>query len=245
MIRSVDYDGDIWCLKVKDNKNFIAERNGRFDFCGNTDEVYGSVDSGYSKEGDVLMPNSPYSASKAAADLLARSYFVTHKLPVIITRSSNNFGPYQYPEKLIPLFITNLIESKKVPLYGDGLNVRDWLYVLDNCSAIDLVMHKGKPGEIYNICGGTLFNNKELTLKILKALNKDEDFIQYVKDRPGHDYRYALDCAKIKNLGWKPSLAFEEALKETVKWYKENEGWWRRLKDKNYQEYYKAQYEKK
>ena len=194
-----------------------------------SDEAYGSIASGYSKESDFLEPNSPYSASKAAADLLARSYHVTHKLPVIITRSSNNFGPYQYPEKVIPLFITNLIESKKVPLYGDGLNVRDWLYVLDNCSAIDLVLHKGKPGEIYNIGGGTLLNNKELTFKILKAFNKLEDSIEYVKDRPGHDRRYALDCAKMENLGWKPSHGFEEALHETIDWYRKNTGWWNRL----------------
>lgn len=193
-----------------------------------TDECYGSVENGYSGEEDALKPNSPYSASKAAADLLARSYFVTHKLPVIITRSSNNFGPYQYPEKVMPLFITNLMENKKVPLYGDGLNIRDWLYVLDNCSAIDLVMHKGKLGEIYNIGGGTLLTNKELTFKILKALDKKEDSIEYVKDRLGHDYRYALDCAKIKKLGWKSKFSFNDALEQTVEWYKKNISWWKR-----------------
>ncbi len=241
-INRVDYRGDIWCLKVKDNKNFLVERNGKFDFCGNTDEVYGSVAEGSSRESDPLEPNSPYSASKAAADLLARSYYVTYKLPVIITRSSNNFGPYQYPEKAIPLFITNLMESKKIPLYGDGLNVRDWLYVVDNSSAIDLVLHKGKPGEIYNIGGGALLDNKQLTLKILKALGKGEDFIEYVKDRPGHDRRYALDCGKIESLGWKPQYGFDKALKETVDWYKKNENWWRRLKDKEYKRYYRAQY---
>jgi len=210
-----------------------------------TDEVYGSVASGFSKEADSLEPNSPYSASKAAADLLARSYYTTHKLPVIITRSSNNFGPYQYPEKVMPLFITNLIESRKVPLYGDGLNVRDWLYVLDNCTAIDLVLHKGLPGEIYNIGGGTLLNNKELTFKILKALNKSEDSIEYVKDRLGHDRRYALDCAKLKSLGWQPKYTFEKALAETVDWYRENTDWWMKLKNKDYQKYYKAQYGEK
>lgn len=193
-----------------------------------TDEVYGSVPVGYSREDSALMPNSPYSASKASADLLARSYYMTHKLPVIITRSSNNFGPYQYPEKVIPLFITNLMENKKVPLYGDGLNVRDWLYVLDNCSAIDLVLHEGKVGEIYNIGGGTLLTNKELTFKILKALDKKEDSIEYVKDRLGHDYRYALDCAKIKKLGWKPKFSFNDALEQTVEWYKKNISWWKR-----------------
>lgn len=207
-----------------------------------TDECYGSILNGYSKESDSLEPNSPYSASKAAADLLARSYFVTHKLPVIITRSSNNFGPYQYPEKVIPLFITNAMEDKKVPLYGDGLNVRDWLYVLDNCSAIDVVLHKGIAGEIYNIGGGTLLNNKELTLKILKAAGKTEALIEYVKDRLGHDRRYALDCSKLKNLGWSPKYTFEKALDETVSWYKKNTDWWQKLKDAKYKEYYQKQY---
>jgi len=207
-----------------------------------TDEVYGSIPTGYSKEKDSLMPNSPYSASKAAADLLARSYYVTHHLPVIITRSSNNFGPYQYPEKVIPLFITNIMESRKVPLYGDGLNVRDWLYVLDNCSAIDLVLHKGAAGEVYNIGGGTLLNNKELTFKMLDMLGKTKDLIEPVKDRPGHDRRYALDCTKLKDLGWLPEHTFERALKETVDWYKKNINWWFKLKDEEYQKYYKAQY---
>lgn len=194
-----------------------------------TDECYGSISSGYSKETDAIEPNSPYSASKAGADLLARSYYATHKLPVIITRSSNNFGPYQYPEKVIPLFITNLLKNKKVPLYGDGLNVRDWLYVLDNCAAIDLIMHKGRIGEIYNIAGGTLLNNKELTFKILNTLGKNEDSIEYVKDRLGHDRRYALDCAKLKKLGWLPKYNFETALDETIGWYKRNTGWWEKL----------------
>ena len=199
-----------------------------------TDEIYGSVLGGYSKEIDAPEPNSPYSASKAAADLLARSYFVTHKLSVIITRSSNNFGPYQYPEKVIPLFITNIIEDKKIPLYGDGMNIRDWLYVLDNCSAIDLVMHKGKIGEIYNIGGGTLLDNKALTRKILKLFDKKEDVIEYVKDRPGHDRRYALDCGKLRNLGWKPLFNFDEALLETIDWYKKNLDWWQGLKDEKF-----------
>jgi len=207
-----------------------------------TDECYGSIPKGYSKEADSLEPNSPYSASKAAADLLARSYYITYKLPVIITRSSNNFGPYQYPEKVIPLFITNLIESKKVPLYGDGLNVRDWLYVLDNCSAIDVALHKGKPGEIYNIGGGALFNNKELTMKILSVLDKKDDSIEFVKDRAGHDRRYALDCEKLKGLGWAPEYTFEQALNKTVDWYKKNAEWWKRLKDKDFQKYYQKQY---
>lgn len=194
-----------------------------------TDEVYGSIVKGYSKEGDPLEPNSPYSATKAGADLLARSYFVTFKLPVIITRSSNNFGPYQYPEKVIPLFITNLLANKKIPLYADGMNMRDWLYVEDNCEAIDAVMHKGNPGEIYNIGVGSEITNLELTRGLLGILSKDEGSIKYVKDRPGHDKRYALDIGKIKALGWRPRRDYHDALKLTVDWYKKNEAWWSRL----------------
>ena len=194
-----------------------------------TDEVYGSVLKGSSKESDPLEPNSPYSASKAGADLLARSYFVTYGLPVIITRSSNNFGPYQYPEKIIPLFITNLLQNKKVPLYADGKNVRDWLYVADNCEAIDVVMHKGKAGEIYNIGIGGETTNIELTRAILKLLGKDEGMIEFVLDRPGHDKRYALDITKLKGLGWTPKRDFKSALKLTIEWYKNNESWWRKL----------------
>jgi len=189
-----------------------------------TDEVYGSIEKGFSKEPDPLEPNSPYSASKASADLLARSYHVTYGLPVIITRSSNNFGPYQYPEKVIPLFTTNLLKGKKVPLYGDGKNERDWVYVIDNCEAVDFVLHKGRMGEIYNIGGGTPLANIDLTHKLLKETGRDESFIEYVKDRPGHDRRYALDTSKINKLGWKPRHSFEEALKETVKWYREKKG---------------------
>ncbi|MFH0763958.1 MAG: dTDP-glucose 4,6-dehydratase [Candidatus Omnitrophota bacterium] len=194
-----------------------------------TDEVFGSIPKGAFKEEDSLKPNSPYSATKAAADLIARSYYITYKLPVIITRSSNNFGPYQYPEKVIPLFITNLLDSKKVPLYADGMNVRDWLYVVDNCEGIDTVMHKGKPGEVYNIGGGTEITNLELTRALLEMLGKDENSIEYVKDRPGHDKRYALDIAKVKALGWKPRHDFKTALKLTVEWYRKNEEWWKRL----------------
>ncbi len=194
-----------------------------------TDEVYGSVEAGSSKETDALDPNSPYSATKAGADLLARSYFVTFKLPVIITRSSNNFGPYQYPEKIIPLFITNLMAGKKVPLYADGMNMRDWLYVVDNCEAIDVVMHKGNPGEIYNIGVGGEITNLELTRGLLGILGRDESFIEYVKDRPGHDKRYALDVTKLKALGWRPRHDYRDALKLTVDWYKKNEVWWSRL----------------
>jgi len=194
-----------------------------------TDEVYGSIARGHSKEGDPLEPNSPYSATKAGADLLARSYFSTFKLPVIITRSSNNFGPHQYPEKVIPLFITNLMAGKKVPLYADGMNVRDWLFVADNCEAIDVVMHKGKAGEIYNIGVGSEITNMELTHTLLKILGKDESSIEYVKDRPGHDRRYALDVSKLSALGWKPRHAFKTAIELTVEWYKNNEAWWKKL----------------
>ncbi|MDD5429036.1 MAG: dTDP-glucose 4,6-dehydratase [Candidatus Omnitrophica bacterium] len=194
-----------------------------------TDEVYGSIDKGSFRETDPLLPNSPYSASKAGADLLARSYFITFKLPVIITRSSNNFGPYQYPEKVIPLFITNALEDKSLPLYADGMNVRDWLFVLDNCEAIDAVLHKGTAGEVYNIGGGTEITNLELTGAILDILGKDKSLIKFVNDRPGHDKRYSLDITKIRSLGWAPKHDFRSSLELTVNWYKNNEEWWRRL----------------
>jgi dTDP-glucose 4,6-dehydratase len=194
-----------------------------------TDEVYGSITDGSFKETDTLSPNSPYSSTKAGADLLARSYFTTYKLPVIITRSSNNFGPYQYPEKVMPLFITNLLQNKKVPLYADGMNVRDWLYVIDNCEAIDLIMHKGGVGEIYNIGGTTEITNLELTYDILDMLGKDRSLIKYVKDRPGHDKRYSLDITKLKRLGWCPRHNFKEALETTIEWYRNNKPWWQKL----------------
>lgn len=194
-----------------------------------TDEVYGSIESGSFKETDPLIPSSPYSASKAGGDMLVHSYFITHQLPVVITRSSNNFGPYQYPEKLIPLFITNALRNKKLPLYGDGKNVRDWLYVLDNCDAIDLVMHKGKEGEIYNIGSGNEITNIDITTMILKELHKPESLIEFVLDRKGHDRRYSLDTTKIKKLGWKPRHDFKTALSKTIRWYAENEWWWKSL----------------
>ena len=195
-----------------------------------SDEVYGSIRKGSFKETSPLRPNSPYSAAKAGGDHLALAYYKTFKLPVILTRSSNNFGPYQYPEKVIPLFITNLLENKKVPLYGDGLNVRDWLYVADNCSAIDLVLHKGKIGEVYNIGGSFEIPNIELTKIILKNLGKTDKMIHYVTDRLGHDRRYSLDSAKVRKLGWKPSKSFDTAIKETINWYKANTTWWQKLK---------------
>jgi len=198
-----------------------------------TDECYGSIAEGSSKETDALNPSSPYAASKAAADMLVHSYWVTYNLPVNIARSSNNFGPYQYPEKIISLFITNGLEDKPVPLYGDGMNVRDWLYVIDNCRGIDLILHNGKEGEIYNIGGGNELRNIDLTKTVLKLLGKPESLIQPVKDRPGHDRRYSLDCSKIvRQLGWAPTFEFEKALQETVKWYVDNQWWWRKLKEK-------------
>lgn len=210
-----------------------------------TDEVYGSIENGSFNENSQLRPNSPYAASKAAADLLCRSYFVTYKLPVVISRSSNNFGPYQYPEKIIPLFVTNALENIPLPLYGDGKNVRDWLYVLDNCRAIDLILHQGKEGEIYNIGGRNELTNIFLTEKILGILHKPKNLIKSVPDRPGHDRRYSLDCRKIKKeLNWQPIYSFEKAIKETVLWYKKNYSWWLRIKkkQKEYLKFYKKQY---
>ena len=197
-----------------------------------TDEVYGSIPQGKSsKENDTICPRSPYAASKASAECLAYSYYTTYNLPVIITRSSNNFGPYQYPEKLIPLFITNLLEDKKIPLYGDGKNIRDWLYVKDNCEAIDMVLHNGKNGDIYNIACNNEKQNIGIAKLITELVNKDEDYIEYVEDRPGHDRRYSLNCSKIKDeLDWTPKYNFYEFMRKTVEWYKENEWWWKKLK---------------
>lgn len=200
-------------------------RNKRF-LQISTDEVYGSIKKDFFKETDMLTPSSPYSASKASADLLAMSYYTTYKLPVLITRSSNNFGPNQYPEKIIPLFITNILREKKVPVYGDGLNIRDWIYVEDNCRAIDLVLHKGKEGEIYNIGANNEKSNLDLTKIILKEMGKSSDYIEYVKDRPGHDRRYAVDCSKIRLLGFKLEYEFDSALRKTINWYKNNKSWW-------------------
>jgi len=198
-----------------------------------SDEVYGSIERGSFNETSPLRPSSPYAASKAAADVLVNSYRVTYNLPTVVARSTNNFGPYQYPEKIIPLFITNVIENRSLPLYGDGMNVRDWLYVIDNCEAIDLILHKWREGEIYNIAGDNELRNIDLTRMVLKILGKPESLIQAVKDRPGHDRRYSINCSKIKReLGWTPRFNFGRALKETVKWYVENEWWWRKLKEK-------------
>lgn len=208
-----------------------------------TDEVYGSIERGSFREADALDPSSPYSASKAGGDLIARAYYKTFGVPAIITRGSNTFGSFQYPEKVIPLFITNAIDDLPLPLYGDGLNVRDWIYVLDHCEAIDVVLHRGAPGEIYNIGAGTELPNIELTKLILKLLGKPESLIKYVRDRPGHDRRYSLNCDKTKALGWRCRHTFEEALEKTVRWYIENEWWWRKIKSGEYWEYYRRQYE--
>ena len=199
-----------------------------------TDEVYGTLGkTGYFYETTPLAPNSPYSASKASADMLSRAYFETYKTPVLITRCSNNYGPYQYPEKLIPFFISRLLKGEKVPVYGDGLNVRDWLYVYDHCSAIDTVLHKGKIGEVYNIGGHNEKTNLEITKIILKEMGKDESSIEYVKDRLGHDKRYAIDNNKITTtLGWKPSLTFEEGIKLTIEWYLNNTNWIKSIESK-------------
>jgi dTDP-glucose 4,6-dehydratase len=209
-----------------------------------TDEVYGQVPEGASKETDPVAPRSPYAASKTSADLMIHAYHVTYGLPVTITRGANNVGPYQYPEKVLPLFITNALDDLPLPLYGDGLQVRDYQYVLDHCEAIDIVLHNGKIGDVYNIGTGTEMRNIDMTHLLLKLLGKPESLIQPVRDRAGHDRRYALDVTKICGLGWEPVHTCEEAIEKTVRWYVENEWWWRPIKDgEHYQEYYKRQYE--
>ncbi|GAB4340782.1 MAG: dTDP-glucose 4,6-dehydratase [Calditrichia bacterium] len=209
-----------------------------------TDEVYGSIEEGSFLETSPIEPNSPYSSSKAGGDLLVRAYHRTYGLPTLITRSSNNYGPYQYPEKLIPLFITNAMDDLPLPLYGDGKNVRDWLFVLDNCEAIDLVLHEGKVGEVYNIGGGNEMQNIQITEMILELLNKPKSLIKPVPDRLGHDRRYSVNIDKVRALGWEPRHDFEVALKETVDWYVQNESWWRAIKEKqeDFRKYYQEQY---
>ena len=195
-----------------------------------TDEVYGSIEEGSFIETDRLGPRSPYSSSKAGSDLIALSYQETYGLPVIVTRSSNNFGPFQFPEKVIPLFVTNLLDGKKVPLYGDGLNIRDWIHVLDNCAGVDTVLRKGTIGEIYNIGGGNETTNRELTSMVLSNMGVGEEMVEYVQDRLGHDRRYSVDCSKANALGWKPSRNLDVAVAETVEWYRANRAWWEPLK---------------
>jgi len=211
-----------------------------------TDEVYGSIAQGSFTEESPIKPNSPYAASKAGGDLQVRAYHKTYNLPVIITRSSNNYGPYHYPEKIIPLFVTNAIQDQKLPLYGDGKNVRDWLYVEDNCAGIDKVLRSGKVGEIYNIGGESERENLVITKLILAELGKSEDLIEYVKDRPGHDRRYSIDCSKLKKLGWQPKVNFEEGIKKTVRWYQDNKSWWKKIKEKQqeFQSFHKEWYGK-
>jgi dTDP-glucose 4,6-dehydratase len=209
-----------------------------------TDEVYGSVPEGSSVETDELKPRNPYSASKAGADRLAYSYWATYNVPVMVTRASNNYGPYQFPEKVIPLFITNALDNIRVPLYGAGLNIRDWMHVSDHCRGIDTVIERGNPGEVYNIGGGNEVRNIDLTYSLLHLLDRPDSLITNVPDRPGHDTRYSLDTAKLRTLGWAPRIAFAEGLKDTVDWYRKNEWWWRPIKENDpaFRAYYQAQY---
>ncbi len=209
-----------------------------------TDEVYGSLGpTGSFTEKTPLAPNSPYAATKAAADLMVRAYFESFGVQAIITRCSNNYGPYQFPEKLIPLFITNALEDTPLPVYGDGLYIRDWIHVIDHCRALDLALHRGKPGEIYNIGGGDERTNLEITKLILKHLKKSESLITHVKDRPGHDRRYAIDCSKLKReLGFETSMTLEDGLKQTMDWYIQNRSWWEKVRSGEYREYYHRHY---
>jgi len=228
--------------------NVLLETARKFDvekfLQVSTDEVYGSLGKeGYFTEKTSLSPNSPYSSSKAAGDLMALSFFHTFGMPVVVTRCSNNYGPYQFPEKLIPLMIINTLNNKKLPVYGDGLNVRDWIYVIDHNKAIDLVFEKGRIGEVYNIGASNEMPNIQIIKLILQHLNKSEELIQYVKDRPGHDRRYAIDSSKIKNeLGWQPEFVFEEAIAKTIDWYLANKNWWESIISGEYVNYYNTQY---
>ncbi|HEY5132956.1 MAG TPA: dTDP-glucose 4,6-dehydratase [Candidatus Krumholzibacteriaceae bacterium] len=207
-----------------------------------TDEVYGSIERGSFREGDAIKPNSPYSASKSGADLLVRSFCTTYGFPAVITRSSNNYGPFQHPEKFIPLFITNAIEKRPLPLYGDGRNVRDWIYVEDNCRAIELAGRRGTPGEVYNIGAGEERRNVDIARKIIELTGADEALLTFVSDRPGHDRRYSLDARKIRALGWRPRVCFDEGLAKTVRWYAQNDLWWRPVKEGSFKRYYAKLY---
>lgn len=207
-----------------------------------TDEVFGSIENGEFFENSPFEPNSPYSASKAGADHLCRAYFKTYNLPIIVTHSCNFYGPNQYPEKIIPLFITNLLENKKVPVYGQGNQEREWIFTEDHCRAVDLIMEKGEPGEVYNIGTGYRKQNIELTRFILAELGFGDEMVEYVKDRAGHDFRYAVNSEKLRKLGWAPFLSFDEGLRRTISWYKENESWWKKIKSGEFLKYYKKQY---
>jgi dTDP-glucose 4,6-dehydratase len=207
-----------------------------------TDEVYGDVSEGFSVESDNFLPNSPYAASKASGELMVRAYHITHGMDAVITRGSNTFGPYQYPEKLLPLFVTEALDDKPLPLYGDGMQVRDWLYVEDHVTGIDTVLHKGEPGEAYNVAGENEQHNIDVIKLMLEKLGKPESLIKHVKDRAGHDRRYAMNCDKLRALGWERQYDFPQALALTVDWYRDNEWWWREIKTGDYLEYFKRQY---
>ena len=210
-----------------------------------TDEVYGNVETGHSKEEDILSPSSPYSASKAGGDLLALSYWTTYSFPVLVTRGSNTYGPNQYPEKFIPLFITNAIEGQPLPLYGDGRHRRDWLAVDDHCAGIEHVLHHGQPGAVYNVGGGNEMENLAVAELILHCLDKPTSMIRFVTDRPGHDRRYAVDCTRLHGLGWWPKVSFEEGIRTTVEWYCTHESWWKKIKSGEFRQYYDQQYGKR
>lgn len=207
-----------------------------------TDEVYGSVESGHSTEEDRLDPRSPYSASKAGGDLLALSFWTTYRFPVMVTRGSNTYGPHQYPEKFIPLFVTNAIDDQPLPLYGDGRQRRDWLAVQDHCAGIERAFFYGEPGHVYNVGGGNERENIDVAERMLTLLGKSKNLIRFVQDRPGHDRRYAVDCTKLVRLGWKPTVSFEQGLRDTVAWYSANESWWRPIKSGEFRQYYERQY---
>lgn len=210
-----------------------------------TDEVYGSVETGFSREDDALAPRSPYSASKAGADLLVQSYWTSYRFPVLITRGSNTYGPNQYPEKMIPLFVTNALEDQPIPLYGDGLYKRDWLSVFDHCAGIEHVLRHGQPGTVYNVGGENERENLTVAGLILKTLGKPQSLIRFVEDRPGHDRRYAVDCSRLRGLAWKPSVAFEDGLRKTVEWYRDNSSWWQKIKSGEFRAYYERMYKQR
>jgi len=248
--RSIIDSGDFIRTNVEGTRVLLdaAKNNNRIRFHHiSTDEVFGSLgpkDKGFN-ETTAYDPRSPYSASKAASDHLARAYWHTHKLPITISNCSNNYGPYQFPEKIIPLFITNLLENKKVPVYGEGKNIRDWIYVDDHNAGVDAIIQKGEFGETYCLGGASELTNLELTRKILKLMDQGENMIEYVTDRPGHDLRYGMDYSRAKNeLGWAPAVNFDEGLEKTIAWYKNNQAWWQNIKNGAYLEYYKKQYGK-
>lgn len=232
-------------LGVQTLLDAAKEHNVKLFYQISTDEVYGDVEIGkFSKETDPLEPSSPYSAAKAAGDLLVLAFARTHQLPVVISRCTNNFGPYQYPEKMLPLFTTNLLEGKKVPVYGDGLQVRDWLHVDDHCRAIDVVLEKGERGQVYNVGANHKpeHSNLEVTTIIVEELDEDETMIEHVPDRPGHDRRYAVDTQKVQSLGWEPQVPFEQGIRATVRWYKDHPEWWQPIKSGEFKKYYEEQY---